>query len=403
MTIFRATLIACLLSLVAPLGIARADGGRMWIYPYEWNGSQQTWYQNAIVGSTEDYPNLPVETIDQMRETLSNGGLLSSDGTDYAQFPPLGLDPREPLPAPNSRVLNHEQALVRAQSGYGSDAGLFARVRFSSQRVVIAWNGYSDGRGRQTLIVDPCEAIECDRDTATLNVTPLPGRPISVEPVSPRLFDELRNNLYGKLGLGYLIEDRFGVTIGPHNVFAWKLHSVEEFQQNVQAYVAEKFEGQGAALITKDTIRTIEYYLEKGFRYFAFDLAIARGNYNMPQYRTPIAYTCVASHGFLPLVTTNYDSPSKSFNVILLSPDTVRINGAIKRLPPDADNRELTSEEARLVGGRNAKIPIAELREISPKLVEVFGGWLDSVVVRNLQFSGNSGGFNKDFTAVNAW
>ncbi|MBQ9372489.1 MAG: hypothetical protein IJU03_09885 [Thermoguttaceae bacterium] len=66
----------------------------------------------------------------------------------------------------------------------------------------------------------------------------------------------------------------------------------------------------------------------------------------MPQYRTPIAYTCVASHGFLPLVTTNYDSPSKSFNVILLSPDTVRINGAIKRLPPDADNRELTSEEA---------------------------------------------------------
>ncbi len=398
---FRATLFALIISLAASVGSALADGGRIWIYPYSWDGSEPQDYPKAIVGSTEARPKLPRYVVDEINEPSATGGLLTSD-VDFTRNPPLGLDPRDLLPASGNRVLDHTGALVRAQGGNESDDGVVGRILGSWQRAIIAWNGYSDSRGLMTLIIDPAEHIECERDAAFLNVVPLPGRPIGAEPVEASVFDMSRNNLYAKLGMGNLIEERFGKTIGPRNVFVWKLDDVEEFQRNVQSYVAKKFKGRAAALVTKDAVRTIEYYLEKGFRYFAFELSIARGGENLIQYRAPIAYTCVATHCFLPLVTTNFGGSDvyKGFNAIVLSPGAIKINGAIRRISPETDDRELTSEEAKLVGGRNARIPIDELRKISPKLAEVFDPETGSVLVRNLQFSGNPGGFVKDFTAV---
>lgn len=186
--------------------------------------------------------------------------------------------------------------------------------------------------------------------------------------------------------------------IGAHNIFVWELDSVESFQRDVQSWVAQKYNKQAAALITKDTVRTLSYYFQKGFRYFAFDLTVVDG---VNKTKAAIAYTFQSTHVYYPLVISRVggESTNSTVDLIVMTPGDIRLTGAITKIITSGKRPDINQGEATLVGGGNAVFTIDEVRKLEPKLAEVFDSGTREVKVRNIRFTGKLNGFKKDFTA----
>ncbi len=276
--------------------------------------------------------------------------------------------------------------------------------RFFNQpktNVIVAWNGKEDHQGIETMIVSSEEETRNGRSTAALTIIPLPGEPISIKTVGKRVFHETE-----KLFLSKTLppeKEQYGVSpkiyvsddVGAHNIFVWYSETIDDLCAQIFRYVDQKYSGRAAAAFDSEALRAIQYYFEKGFRYFAFDLTEARSSST----KAPIVYTFQSSRLYYPLVVNRVGGGDDvaSFKMIIMTPGEIDANGAITELLGE-DERITEANQATRIRNGSVKFSIDEIRKIAPSL-NVFDKGADSVVVRSIYFYGFFDGFTKDFTA----
>lgn len=154
-------------------------------------------------------------------------------------------------------------------SPFGSDEVQIGEPRARSfyepaQRAVIAWNG------KEEILVLSTNQKSVKGKGAVLSVLPLPGKPIDVTKGDLDLFKNARRTL--GIRKPQAVDPILEKKIGAHNIFVVKAKDTNEFADDVQEYIKEKYGNKAKAAITKMTKRVIGSYLKAGFEYFAFDL-----------------------------------------------------------------------------------------------------------------------------------
>lgn len=415
---------------------ANADCGKMWIYPYDWGSllppepphPQLQGNGGPINNGQEkfDITNNNTNVIQFQNETLTQIQALQQQLADLRALinelrnepkvtpPPTRDDPpgpTEPLPPPPGTVTDNGLGFVQADPG-DSGSGLAGYFDEPAQQAVIAWNGREDQYGRETLVLTTNEESG-HGPGLLLSVLPLPGKPERVKQARQQAFTDAKTLFLSKTPVppsgagqaGVILESK----IGPHNVFVWQLDNVKTFQKDVQAWVANRFNGQAAALITDDTVRVLQYYFERGFRYFAFDLTEVKGTEST---KVAIAYTFQSSQIYYPLVISRIGGTGtwSTVDLIIMSPvkkdaggnykpGAIKLTGAIKKVI-STGKPALGDDEAELVNGGTVSFSIDEVRRIDPSL-DVFNGSVDYVTVRNIKFTKLLNQYTKDFTAKN--
>ncbi len=416
-------------ALLSMCQLAKADCGKMWIYPYNWGAGYnfqqlpQTWGNTSNTQAT-NYgsqmqnvtvaPNTGNQEIEQLRRDLDDlKALIQQLAQNRNQEPeeiPETFDEKDKI-GPEDIYDVDDEELIADDGGLvpppddgdndGSVCGVFSE---SAQQAVIAWNGYNDKNGKETLVLTTNEVTSSERKGVLLSVMPLPGAPISVKEANIKTFVEAKALFRSKKKIGYPNGSCCGVVmtekIGAHNIFVWKLDNVETFQKDVQSWVAAQYGKRAAALITKDTVRTLDYYFQKGFRFFAFDLTVVDG---VTKTKAAIAYTFQSTYVYYPLVISRVggESTNSTVDLIVMTPGDIKLNGAITKVITDGKRPDVKNGEATLVGGGNAEFTINEIRKLEPKL-DVFDPGTGKVKVRNIRFTGRLNGFVKDFTAIAA-
>lgn len=300
---------------------------------------------------------------------------------------------------PVEKVLDpKDKSLISAIRSYGE-------CRFFNQpeiNVVIAWNGKSDSHGVETMIVSAKEETLNGLSSAALSITPLPGMPISVRVVDNDVYQETEKLFLDKAPAsdnklnGVAPEINVSRTTEPHNVFIWRLDDINDLYSQVSNYLDQKYGGQAAVALDSDSLRAIQFYFERGFRYFAFDLA----EVGRTSTKRAIAYTFQSSHIYYPLVINAVGGSDEysAINLMIITPGKISVNGAITELL--REDKEITAEnQAILVGNGAAYFSIKEVQSINSSL-NVFDSNISRVQVRNIRFFQIFNSFTKDFTAT---
>ncbi len=274
----------------------------------------------------------------------------------------------------------------------------------SRQQAAIAWNGKSDRTGRETMIVSTTSVSSNERSNAMLSVIPLPGPPIEITRVDRRVLSEVKARFNAKMKIGTsgsVTTPETSKLLGSHNIFVWKLENVDDFFNQVNDYVAQKYADRAACVVTPDIVKVVEFYFKKGFRYFAFDLAEVGG---VSSEKETIAYTFQSTFVYYPLVVSRIggEAVNTTVDLTIMTPDKIKPNGAVTKVITDGKRPDVKNGEATLVGGGNAVFTIDEVRKLDPRLAGVFDPEMRNVKVRNARFTGRLNGFTKDFTAVAA-
>ncbi|MBR5711750.1 MAG: hypothetical protein IKX40_13415 [Thermoguttaceae bacterium] len=430
-TLFASVICSSLISSVAV-----ADCGKMMVYPYRWRYRPQPPRQPMIyiVGNgnqiqvTNNGPS--ANNSNGLYATVVGNGnqvqVTNNPGT-RPQLPkkcPWANQPQQPVqqtpgfqetPAqPDTSWLqdNSTQAGASAQTGNNSpvqqsgvkwdfetaidsDNQISSLGTFeeSSQRAVIAWNGFEDQRGEETLILTTNEKSRAGEDIPMLSVLPLPGMVLAIEEADPEVFNNARKLLYSKYPadeityMGVIFEKK----IGAHNIFVWELDNIETFKKEVNAYIAYRYNFTAAPLIDKKTEQTIGEYFKRGFRYFAFDLTEVKKE---GADKVAISYRFKSERAYYPLQISAVGGTTTDTDVelIIISPRELALTGAVK----------VGDKGFSWTGNRSVNFTMAEVQGLDPQLAKVFGNSSANVTAREYIFSGTLNKFKNDFTARNA-
>lgn len=374
-----AALVAAFICSVLVSRVALADG-KMMIYPYKWRSRPQSacqplinikvnnrdWNLGHVINKPEICPELPRNWIARPAPETSE--------TDLVEIPPV------PQIVQNHFIDNFDI--------------LSGTFKESSQRAIIAWNGYEDDRGEETLILTTNEKSRVGEDIPMLSVMPLPGEPIDIQVVDPNIFLKTRKLLYSKLPpseaatYSYYEYQR---VISPHNIFVLKLDNLDSFKKEVTAYVAAKYNYQAAALIDQNTEKIIKAYFDRGFRYFAFDLTEVRENSSD---KAAIIYRFKSKFVYFPLQISGVGgTDSRTYvDLIIMTPGMIQNTGVVK-IGKDRN-------DAAVIGNQSVPFTMKEVAGLNPELAKVFKSQ-NNVCVRGVFFDGKLNGYDGDFTAKN--
>lgn len=295
----------------------------------------------------------------------------------------------------------YSRSLTTSNSAAKNDK-LRARYFHSAlQQVVVAWNGKSDRTGMETIIVSSSAVSSNQRSNAMLSVIPLPGAPVAVERVDNLAFSKVKTTFQDKAkvgSVGSVTTPTTSKTLGSHNIFVWELDSVDDLLSQVNSYIVQKYSDRAAVLVTPEIVRVVEYYFQRGFRYFAFDLAEVSG---VVSEKETIAYTFHSTRAYYPLVISRIggESTNSTVDLIVMTPDDIKLTGAITRVVRDGRRPDINKGEATLVSGGSVDFTIDDVRNLEPSLASVFDTDVRTVKVRNVRFTGSLDSFKKDFTA----
>lgn len=199
-------------------------------------------------------------------------------------------------------------ALVMGGSGAFADRGAIVpigevNIEEPAQRAIIAHNGK-----REILILQT--DVKADRETVVVEFMPLPSKPeVSLAPEG--CFKALQE-IIKKHDIQYLVQYRGkdargeGVTVvvaaqlGPHDVTVVEVKDVAEFTQWVSAFFKEK--GLGEPALGDKLPEIVAGYLERGLRFFAFDVVTLSPEKQTVQ---PLTYEFDCEHLYYPLVVSN--------------------------------------------------------------------------------------------------
>ena len=270
-------------------------------------------------------------------------------------------------------------------------------------RVIIAWNGKQGSEGKETMIVS--SGASCSyrgKRSAALSIIPLPGPPISVARVSPKFFFDLKSMFLARTPAPSAVDVEPGVVtpnrIGSHNIFILHLKDIQDFHNQITRYILHKYNGRAFPFLDSEALRVLEYYFERGFRYFAFDLGEVASNSE----KEAIAYTFKSSSVYYPLVINRIGGTEgySTVDLMIITPGLVKPAkmSTIQRIVIE-EKPAFSDDSATLVRNGFVNFPIEEVRGID-KSLDVFDAGTDTLIVRNIQFKKRYNSYVKDFVLV---
>ena len=303
-----------------------------------------------------------------------------------------------PQPAPwDSRSGDGNPDLMGDGTG-GVGGGVYGTFEEPAQQAVIAWNGKTDTSGEEILILTTNEkAKDGTGGGAMLSILPLPGEPLSVSRANAAIFRNSKALLVKKWDSGFG-SGSFGVymekKIGSHNIFVWKIDDINNFEKEVQNYVAAKYEGGAAALIKKEALDVVKSYYDRGFRFFAFDITMVGKDIVTKE---AIAYHFKSKSVYFPLVISKIGGTGKTrVDMVILTP------GDLKRSPyyqiGTKDND--FQGPAQLLGKGTVDLSKEEFSVLDNSIAEFFKSY-NTIKARNIQISGQINSFENDFLMDN--
>jgi len=179
------------------------------------------------------------------------------------------------------------------------------------QRAIIAWNGE---RERLILSTD----LYADRNSRVLEMLPLPSNP-KVEKGAVESFEEVQRLMMRNLpkvmaperGLEKGLMVVFHERIGAHDITVVEATSLEELIEFISRHAAQTGVSNTPE-VREGTRLILEDYLDRGFRYWVFDLVDLTPN---PNTLEPIAYEFQTPSLYFPL---KISSTAKGFTNIVL-------------------------------------------------------------------------------------
>ena len=277
-------------------------------------------------------------------------------------------------PIMNSADNTVEQKIEKGQGGVNLPPPAGGDVRYGdrtfeerSQKALIAWNGYDNEAGIETLILSTDEVATENAPQAMLSVLPLPGKPISVERANLQAFIKA-GILFDKKLVAKGQESSYGVVyttkIGSHNIFVWEIEDIATFREKVESYIGAKYGNEAAVLITEHTENVIKYYFDKGFKYFAFDLTLVD---NEIKTKEAIAYTFRTSYAFFPMAISAIGGSGRSvIELLVMTPDEIALSKEFEKELKDTDTK-LT-----IVGNTSVYFDMDEVKSIDECLFKPF-------------------------------
>ena len=433
----KATIIAAFLAAIVSSclisSVAVADCGKMVIFPYRWRQApppppQQPmmFYQTSgrdsiinvnIVNNYNTPPKLgnkcptnftpaysnPPQTGSNTTTNVYRGGNNYNWGNNYNEENTNSGNVNNRGGNSGSYNSDNSGSVVidnKDESGDDKDDEFFygdGTFLETGQRAVIAWNGFDDERGEETLILTTNEQSATGEDIPMLSVLPLPGEPIDIKEAKTEVFNDARKLLYSKFDTSKFDGDApewygfvFDRKIGAHNIFVWRLENIESFKKEVTAYIAMKYNNKAAALIDKKTEQVIGEYFKRGFRYFAFDLTEVK---EKPADKVAIAYRFKSRFVYFPLQISQIGGTKTHTTVtlVVISPNLIKPNGIVKVGKGEND--------AWVTGNQSVVFTKAEVNNLDPELAKVFKS-NDNLFAREFVFEGDLNGYNGDFTAI---
>ena len=277
------------------------------------------------------------------------------------------------------------------------------------QQAVIAWNGKTDEKGEQTLILTTNEKSNTGEDMAMLSVLPLPGKPLSVERANAKVFVETKMLLDKKIlegggsgGDGTSFGVMMTAKIGSHNIFVWEMEDISKFKDDVCNYIADVYGGEATALVTDKALEIVKRYHDRGFRYFAFDLTEVKKEGSTKE---AIAYRFQSTFAYYPLEISGIGGTGGGLiDLIVMTPGNINLDGALKDAKKDAERHVIPNGYFYLLGDRTVDFKMDEVKALDPSLSGVFdGSGLNSVRARDFLIRADDiGAFKQDFVATPA-
>jgi hypothetical protein len=256
------------------------------------------------------------------------------------------------------------------------------------QKVLLAWNGKIDTKG-EILVIRSATMSSKNGSGAVLGIIPLPGKPISIERFDAKIFEDSRKILKAKWnaeqGTGSTkIEYKTDAVI---SLFVLKFDSVDDFIEGINAYLSKMLQKDTAIEWDAQYTAIIEQYLQRGFRYFAFDVSeLTNGKIRNKE---TIMFRCQSKAGFYPLLINQVGGKGDtSVDFIIMTPDKIKTSSY-------EPMNNYDGIDVQINGGGAVVLTKNEILSLSPLLGKFFDG-TEKVNIRNLLMSGDMSRFYQD-------
>lgn len=192
------------------------------------------------------------------------------------------------------------------------------------QKAIIAWNGTEE-----ILILST--DVNGDADTFALEIMPLPANPKAIQKESFDTFEKIMSsiwehtpatNTYGTLGgrgdSTVTVSVTFHEKIGAHDITVVTTNDSTQLTEWAKSFLQNN--GIAKDLSMEKVEPVIRDYLDKGFRYFVFDLIEALPQQNSLE---PLLYEFETSFAYYPLRISSLNPGTSKIILFLLTKDSV--------------------------------------------------------------------------------
>lgn len=226
----------------------------------------------------------------------------------------------------------------------------------------MAWNGKE-----QILWISTEQNSTVPGVGAALSVLPLPGKPISVTAGKESLFDDAKYEFSKKPGIVNFPgrnDPLLKATIGAHNIFVLEGSTVQDLEADVQTYIRKTFDEHTQGYVTDEYRDVLQDYVNRGFRYFAFDLILSTPDLHT---KIPIQYHFESHYLYYPLKISGIGGKGDT-EVRMM----VFTNGRLASPATDGRGNLLCFDMDKVRGQDVAAFTRAELAALDPKLGAMF-------------------------------
>jgi len=242
----------------------------------------------------------------------------------------------------------------------------------------VAWNGTEE-----ILWISTKQKSLVPGEGAALSIMPMPGKPISVTRGDDKLYEKSYEAVEQKLAVNGGVASRaplLEVQIGAHNIFVLEGQTVENLEAQIQDFISKRFGGEAEGMIGDNTREVLADYIERDFKYFAFDLIDSTEE---EEIKVPIQYRFESEYCYYPMVVSKIGGTGETEVEIVAFTKGALNQHAATALPFE----EVTAEPS-------VDFTSAELNAISPDIDALFGG--EGAVAREWYIKGDMKSFKGD-------
>lgn len=281
-------------------------------------------------------------------------------------------------------------ACLFAQSGAAlADRGAITTARKvdlaePAQRAIIAYDGT-----KELLILQA--DVKADQETKVVEFMPLPSKP-NVTLTSASCFEILQkianehNLRYTVLKSGgrkgnsakeQAVEIVVSKQLGPHTVTVAEVRDADAFIVWVRDFFKQNELGEPK--LGDDLRKTVEDYLKRGLRFFAFDILTVTQEKKTVQ---PLVYEFASDHLYYPLKVTNLYGSSGTIELFIILPRLMDGPHEEIRIAPSATHDKGWDRYNGFRRSSDALVRTRSLEFLDPRIPKLVGnepGWLFAV------------------------